>query len=116
MNGILQFNLLGDGSHRQFQHRPIWWAFAQAHNVSLWQDARLCMYRQANNQIYKTVVVVWLTLSIASVMLAAVIWLDLSRKLEAANEAVAIQSELDNIFKLLLDAETSQRGFTISGD
>jgi len=79
-------------------------------------DSGRRMYRKANKNIYKTVVVVWLTLSIASVILAAVTWIDLSRKIEAAREAVAIQEELDTILRLLLDTETSQRGFTITGD
>ena len=74
------------------------------------------MYRQANNQIYKTVVVVWLTLSVASVILAAVTWVDLSRKLSNASEAVAIQEHIDTILRLLVDAETAQRGHTITGD
>ncbi len=74
------------------------------------------MYRQANNQIYKTVVVVWLTLSVASVILAAVTWVDLSRKLSTASEAVAIQEHIDTILRLLVDTETAQRGFTITGD
>jgi len=74
------------------------------------------MVRQSNNNVYKIVVVVWLTLSVASVILAAVTWLDLSRKLAAAREAIAIQQELDNILRLMLDTETGQRGFTITGD
>jgi CHASE3 domain sensor protein len=74
------------------------------------------MTRDPNKQFYKTVVVVWLTLSAASVVLAAITWVQLSSKLAAASEAVAVQEDLDTILKLLLDAETSQRGFTITGD
>ncbi len=73
------------------------------------------MLRNPNNQVYKTVVVVWLTLSVASVLLSAVTWWQLSRRLSGAQEAVAIQSEADTVLKLLLDAETSQRGFTLTG-
>jgi len=74
------------------------------------------MYRRPNNQIYKTLVVVWLTLSIASVILAAIAWLDLSRKLQSTSEAAQIQDEVDTILRLLLDAENAQRGYTITGD
>jgi signal transduction histidine kinase/CheY-like chemotaxis protein len=74
------------------------------------------MIRDPNKQFYKTVVVVWLTLSIASVLLAAITWMQLSSKLAAAREAVAVQEDLDAILKLLLDVETAQRGFTITGD
>jgi signal transduction histidine kinase/CheY-like chemotaxis protein len=74
------------------------------------------MIRHPNNQFYKTVVVVWLTLSIASVFLASVTWVQLSRKLVAAREAVAIQEDLDSILTLLVDTETGQRGFSLTGD
>ena len=74
------------------------------------------MIRDPNKQFYKTVVVVWLTLSVASVLLAAITWVQLSSKLAAAREAVAVQEDLDAILKLLLDVETAQRGFTITGD
>ncbi len=74
------------------------------------------MYRQRNNKIYQTVVAVWLTLSIASVVLAALTWSDLSEKLRVARDAVAIQNELDTILLLVVDTETAQRGFTITGD
>jgi signal transduction histidine kinase/CheY-like chemotaxis protein len=80
-----------------------------------WRAIGRRMLRNPNNQIYKTVVVVWLTLSMASVLLSAVTWWQLSRRLADAQEAVAIQSEADTVLKLLLDAETSQRGFTITG-
>ncbi|MEO8429324.1 MAG: CHASE3 domain-containing protein [Verrucomicrobiota bacterium] len=79
-------------------------------------DAGLRMVRQPDNPVYRTVVVVWLTLSIASVVLAAVTWVDLSRKLYEAGEAVAIQGELDKILQLLLDIETAQRGYTITAN
>jgi signal transduction histidine kinase/DNA-binding response OmpR family regulator len=74
------------------------------------------MIRDPNKQFYKTVVVVWLTLSVASVLLAAITWVQLSSKLAAAREAVAVQEDLDAILKLLLDVENAQRGFTITGD
>jgi CHASE3 domain sensor protein len=74
------------------------------------------MLRQPNNTVYRTVVVVWLTLSIASVVLATINWVQLSHRLAAAREAVAVRENLDGILKSLLDAETSQRGFVITGD
>jgi signal transduction histidine kinase/DNA-binding NarL/FixJ family response regulator len=42
--------------------------------------------------------------------------MQLSSKLAAAREAVAIQEDLDAILTLVLDAETGQRGFTLTGD
>src|SRR5262245_52206238 len=74
------------------------------------------MVRRTNNQVYKVVVAVWLTLSVASVVLAAITWVQLSNKLNVARRAVAVREELDAVLSSLLDAETAQRGFTISGD
>ncbi len=74
------------------------------------------MHRKPNNVIYKTVVVLWLTLSIASVVLALITWVDFAVKLRISREAVVLKSELAGILQLLVDAETSQRGFTITGD
>lgn len=74
------------------------------------------MAKLPSNHIYRTVVALWLTLSIASVMFSAVTWMQLSNRLASAREAIAIQSEADTALKLLLDAETSQRGFIITGD
>ena len=67
-----------------------------------------------SNQFYKTVVVVWITLSVASVVLAALTWFQLNQRLAASHEAVAIQQEADGVLKLLLDAETSERGYVIT--
>jgi signal transduction histidine kinase/CheY-like chemotaxis protein len=74
------------------------------------------MRRQPGNQFYKTVVVVWITLSVASVVLAAITWWQLASRLATARQGVAIRQELDEVFKLLLDTETSERGYVITGD
>lgn len=71
---------------------------------------------RANNNVYNLVVVVWLALSIASVILVAINWIQLHRRLKTSAEAVAIVTAADEILKSLLDVETAQRGFTISGD
>ena len=74
------------------------------------------MSSQPRNQIYKTVVVVWLTLSVASVVLAAVTWLQLSSKLRETRDAAAIQSRAERILRLVVDCETGQRGYTLTGE
>lgn len=74
------------------------------------------MVERPNNQIYRTVVVVWLTLSVASVVLATVTWGQLWSRLHAARTGVAIREDLHEILEILLDAETAERGFLISGD
>ncbi len=79
-----------------------------------WLNLEQHMIRRPDNTLYRTVVVTWLTLSVASVVLAAVTWIQLSNKLAAAHEAVAIREELDAVLKSLLDIETGQRGFTLT--
>ena len=58
------------------------------------------MMRQPNNQVYKTVVIVWLTLSVASVLLSAITWWQLNLRMTDARDAMAIQDEADSIIKL----------------
>ena len=74
------------------------------------------MPRQPNRNVYKTVVVVWLTLSIASVVVATVTWVQLSDKLAAARHAFDVEVSAQQVLKLLVDCETGERGFVITGD
>ncbi|MCC6233567.1 MAG: CHASE3 domain-containing protein [Verrucomicrobiales bacterium] len=74
------------------------------------------MHRSPNNLVYRTVVILWITLTSASVILSGLAWSDLAKSLTAAREAVEIRDELDEILRLLLDVETAQRGFAITGD
>jgi signal transduction histidine kinase len=77
---------------------------------------RKLLSRRPSGQFYQRVVVVWLTLSLASVVLAAATWARLSRQLNAATQAVAIRLEVDSIFQLLLEAQSSQCGFVATGN
>ena len=72
--------------------------------------------RRSNNDIFRTVVVVWLTLSVGSVILAGITWVQLSQRIAASSEAVALRDAVDGVLKLLLDVETGQRGYAITGD
>jgi signal transduction histidine kinase/DNA-binding NarL/FixJ family response regulator len=72
--------------------------------------------QQTDSPIYKSVVVTWLTLSVASVVLAAVTWSRLSERLTTASHAAAVREELDAVVKSLVDAETGQRGFSLTGN
>jgi signal transduction histidine kinase/CheY-like chemotaxis protein len=74
------------------------------------------MARPFNSSVYKTVVVTWLTLSIASVVLAAATWLQLSLKLAAARHATAVQASVQRVLGLAVDCESGERGFVITGD
>jgi signal transduction histidine kinase/DNA-binding response OmpR family regulator len=74
------------------------------------------MVRRPNNNIYRTLVVVWLSLSIGSVILVAINWGQLHRHLKTSAHAADVVTSAGGILKLLLDLESAQRGFAITGD
>src|ERR1035438_929788 len=74
------------------------------------------MKRRPNRNVYKIVVVVWLTLSIGSVVVATLTWLELSDKLASARQAFDIEISAQQVLKLLVDCETGERGFVITGN
>ena len=65
----------------------------------------MSVLRQSNSPIYRTVVIVWLTLSVASVVLAGLTWIQLSGKLKEARTAVAIHSSAERALRLMVDCE-----------
>jgi signal transduction histidine kinase/CheY-like chemotaxis protein len=74
------------------------------------------MARQIGNQFYKTVVTIWLTLSVGSVILSAISWFQLSAQMAAGRQMANVRNELSDIFKSLINAETAQRGYIITDD
>jgi len=74
------------------------------------------MLRQPNNLIYQTAVILWITLSVGSVVLAAVTWWQLSSWRAAGKEMTEVRDDLDQIIKSLLDVETGERGYVITGN
>ena len=74
------------------------------------------MTRQPGSRFYKTVVIVWLTLSIGSVVLAIASWMDLSSKMAEGRRLNTLREDLDEIIKLAVDAETGARGYVITGN
>lgn len=74
------------------------------------------MYRQAKPSIYRLVTIVWLTLSVSSCVYAAVTWFQLSKSLEDTKRAESLVHTVDKLLKVLVDTETGQRGFALTGD
>jgi signal transduction histidine kinase/FixJ family two-component response regulator len=72
--------------------------------------------RRLGNRFYKTIVIIWLTLSVGSVVLAALSWWNLSHLLVEGRKLTAIRDDTDEILKSMLDAETCTRGYVITGD
>ena len=72
--------------------------------------------RKPQEIVYKTFVICWLTLSIGSVWLAGVSWWKLSTQMVQGRRLVSGKEELVAITKILVDSETSARGYVITGD
>lgn len=71
--------------------------------------------RVLRSQLHSVLVTLWLTLSIASVVMAALTWNRLAHSVDDAVKMNGLNDALDRVFSLVLDAETGQRGFTITG-
>src|SRR6516162_4184473 len=66
--------------------------------------------------IYQFVIAIWLTLSIASVLLAAISWVRLSQSIAAGRQWGNVGPKVDEILKTMLDSETGVWGFIITGN
>jgi signal transduction histidine kinase/DNA-binding response OmpR family regulator len=60
--------------------------------------------------------IVWLTATVASVVIGAVAWSRFSRSIDATAEAEQIRESIDQILSVLQDAEASQRGYLLTGN
>src|SRR5882724_613284 len=71
---------------------------------------------QMGKQFYKSVVVVWLALSVMSVVLAVMSWTRLSERLAKGREIISARDTLTEIGKSLDGAESAERGYIVTGD
>jgi len=71
---------------------------------------------QTGKQFYKLVVVAWLTFSLGSVVLALISWHQLSARMNYGKQVALTRDELHKINDSLLDLETGERGYIITGD
>ena len=74
------------------------------------------MKQQTGRQFYRFMVVIWLTFSIGSVVLAVASWVQLSNRMAIGKEITLTRNQLSQIFESLLDLETGERGYVITGD
>ena len=74
------------------------------------------MKQQSGSQFYRIVVAIWLTCSLGSVMLAAISWTQLSARLAAGKRVTTTRNELSQLYESLLNLETGERGYVITGD
>jgi signal transduction histidine kinase/CheY-like chemotaxis protein len=74
------------------------------------------MKQHSGRQFYRIVVAIWLTFSAGSVVLAIVSWTKLSDRLATGKQVTITRNELNRIYESLLDLETGERGYVITGD
>jgi signal transduction histidine kinase/CheY-like chemotaxis protein len=74
------------------------------------------MSLQAKKQFYKLIVVAWLTFSLGSVVLALISWRQLTTRMNYGKQVTLTRNELHEVYTSLLDAETGERGYIITGD
>ena len=60
--------------------------------------------------------IIWLTATVASVVMGAVAWSRFSRSIDASAEAEQFRESMDHLFSVLQDAEASQRGYLLTGN
>jgi signal transduction histidine kinase/DNA-binding response OmpR family regulator len=66
-------------------------------------------------RIYGPLVALWLSLSVAGVVLSAISWKQLSEQIDLAVREAEFNNALDAVFVAIQDAETGQRGYLITG-
>ena len=74
------------------------------------------MRLQSGKQFYKLVVVAWLTFSLGSVVLALVSWHQLTARMNEGKQVTMARNALHEVHFLLLDMETGERGYVITGN
>lgn len=79
-------------------------------------QTRSLMKQQSGRQFYRIALASWLTFSIGSVALAVMSWTQLSAGLNEGREVTTIRIQLNQVYESLLDSETGERGYVITGD
>jgi CHASE3 domain sensor protein len=74
------------------------------------------MKHKSGRQFYRIVLAIWLTFSVGSVVLAVGSWMRLSARLAEGRQVTLARTQLNQIYESLLDLETGERGYVISGD
>ncbi len=74
------------------------------------------MLYQFRHRIIGPVVIIWLVLTVTSVVTRMIIWDQLTSNLKASADAVRFVEAVNHLFSAVQDAETSQRGFLLTDD
>jgi signal transduction histidine kinase/DNA-binding response OmpR family regulator len=73
------------------------------------------MYRFRHG-IIGPLALLWLTVTVASVVMGAVAWSRFSRSIDAAAEAAQLRESIDQLFSVLHDAGASERDYLLTGN
>ena len=73
------------------------------------------MKLKSGKQFYQLIVAAWLAFSLGSVVLAMFSWHNLAAQMIVTQQMVSIRDGLNEILKSLLDLETGERGYVITG-
>jgi signal transduction histidine kinase/DNA-binding response OmpR family regulator len=79
-------------------------------------DAGKRMIYRLRHGIIGPLAVVWLTATVASVVVGAVAWSRFSRSIDAATEAAQLRESIDQLFSVLHDAGASERDYLLTGN
>jgi signal transduction histidine kinase len=72
--------------------------------------------RHPSPRIFTRLITIWIALSAGGIVLGVVLWGQLNASLESTVQNAQLRQEVDAVFSMLQGAETSQRGFLITGD
>jgi signal transduction histidine kinase/CheY-like chemotaxis protein len=79
-------------------------------------DAGQRLIYRLRHGIIGPLAVVWLTATVASVVMGTVAWSRFSRSIDASAEAEQLRESMYQLFSVLQDAEASQRGYLLTGN
>ena len=81
----------------------------------LWRRALGTGMKRYQTRLYGPLVALWITLSVAGVLMAWITWKQLATQVDLAVQRAEFNDALDGVFATVVDAETGQRGYIITG-
>ena len=79
-------------------------------------EAGKCMVYRFRRGIIGPLAIFWLTITVASVVMGAVVWSRFSRGINAAADAEQLRESIDHVISVLQDAEVSERAYLATGN
>src|SRR5438045_1693650 len=80
-----------------------------------WLESAKRMNGRLRHRLLGPLAIVWLVITVASVVIGAVSWNRLSHTIDVSSEAIQFRECMNQLFWSLQDAETSQRDYLLTG-